>query len=99
MTTEKPSKKSSSITFRLTQEEKELAQAKAEQAGYEGISAFVRDYLIKKQPKEKVAITPEIFEIMSALTKLSAVVNKGTTRPEANDLISKISQIVMGKKQ
>lgn len=99
MTTEKPSKKNSSITFRLTQEEKELAQAKAEQAGYEGISAFVRDYLIKEQPKEKIAIIPEIFEIMSALTKLSAVVNKGTTRPEANDLISKISQIAMGKKQ
>lgn len=99
MTTEKPKTKSSSITVRLTEEEKELAQSKAEQAGYEGISAFLRDYLINAQPKEKALITPEIFEIMSALTKLSAVVNKGTTRPKANDLISKISQIVMGKKE
>ncbi|WPC03452.1 hypothetical protein SBP02_11720 [Pseudomonas benzenivorans] len=98
MTTEKPKTKSSSVTFRLTEEEKQLAQAKVEEAGYESISAFVRDYLINAQPKEKVSISPEIFEIMSALTKLSSVVNKGTTRPEANDLISKISQIVMGKK-
>ena len=76
MTTEKPTKKSSSITFRLTQEEKELAQAKAEQAGYEGISAFVRDYLIKEQPKEKVAITPEIFEIMQKnMERMSADVD------------------------
>ena len=98
MTIEKTTKKSSSITFRLTQAEKKLAQAKAEKAGYEGISAFVRDYLINEQPKEKIKITPEIFEIISALTKLSSVINKGTTRPEANDLISKISQILMGKK-
>ncbi|WP_374415252.1 plasmid mobilization protein [Ectopseudomonas oleovorans] len=98
MTTEKPKTKSSSITFRLTAEEKALAEAKVEQAGYETISAFVRDYLINEQPKEKIAITPETFEIMSVLTQLSAEVNKGTTRPLANALISKLSQIVMGMK-
>lgn len=95
--TEKQVTKSSSITFRLTAEEKALAESKVEQAGYKTISAFVRDYLIKEQPKTKVTITPETFEIMAALTQLSALVNKGTTRPEANALISKISKIVMGK--
>lgn len=98
MATEKPTKKSSSITFRLTLEEKELAEAKVEKAGYKTISAFIRDYLINEQPKEKIAITPETFEIMSALTQLSAEVKRGTTRPLANTLIAKISNIVMGEK-
>ncbi|SDU80963.1 plasmid mobilization protein [Pseudomonas sihuiensis] len=88
--------KKTSLTIRLTQEEKYLAKAKADRAGYKTLSAFFRDYVINEDPKEKISIPPDTFEIMSALTQLSAEINRGTTRPLASELISKISKNVMG---
>ena len=96
MIIEKPNNKKPSLTIRLTQEEKDLAKAKADRAGYKTLSAFFRDYVINEEPKEKISISPDTFEIMSALTQLSAEINRGTTRPLANELISKISKNVMG---
>lgn len=88
--------KKPSLTIRLTQEEKDLAKNKADRAGYKTLSAFFRDYVINEEPKEKISISPDTFEIMSALTQLSAEINRGTTRPLANKLISKISKNLMG---
>ena len=96
MIIEKSNNKKPSLTIRLTQEEKDLAKSKADRAGYKTLSAFFRDYVINEEPKEKISISPDTFEIMSALTQLSAEINRGTTRPLANELISKISKKVMG---
>ncbi len=96
MIIEKSNNKKPSLTIRLTQEEKDLAKSKADRAGYKTLSAFFRDYVINEEPKEKISISPDTFQIMSTLTQLSAEINRGTTHPLANELISKISKNVMG---
>jgi hypothetical protein len=92
----KQENKTSSITFRLSEEEKEKAEKKVEAAGYKTISAFVRDYVINETPREKIEISPKSFELLSALSRLSALVNSGTTRQDISKEIANISRIAMG---
>jgi len=93
----KQENKNNSVTFRLTDQEKEVAQGKAEGAGYKTISAFIRDYLINETPKDKISVSPKSFELLSAISIMSSKLNSGANRQELSEEIAKITRLALGQ--
>lgn len=92
----KKENKNLSVTFRLSKSEKDKAIEKTHHAGYKTISAFIRDYFINNEPKEKIQIPNISFELIPALARLSTLVNSKTTRKEFTDEILKMEKIILG---
>lgn len=92
----KKDNKNISVTFRLSETEKNIATEKIHLAGYKTISAFIRDNLINNSPREKIQIPSVNFELISALAKLSTLVNSKTTRKEFKDEILNMEKIILG---
>jgi hypothetical protein len=90
--------KTSSVTFRLSSEEKEKTEKKAEAAGYNTISAYVRDNVINGTPKDKVVLSPESFEGLAIASTLSGMLNNTPHSLESQPLLMRLSRILMGVK-
>lgn len=90
--------KTSSVTFRLSTEEKEKAEKKAEDAGYKTISAYVRDHVVNGTPKDKVVLSPESFEGLALASTLSSMLNNTSHSHEAQPLLLRLTRILMAVK-
>jgi len=87
--------KNSSVTFRLSSEEKEKTEKKAETAGYNTISAYVRDNVINGTPKDKVVLSPESFESLAIASTLSGMLNNTSHSRESQPLLLRLTRILM----
>jgi len=90
--------KNSSVTFRLSSEEKEKTEKKAEAAGYDTISAYVRDHVINGTPKDRVVLSPESFEGLAIASTLSGMLNNTSHSRESQPLLLRLTRILMAVK-
>ena len=90
--------KTSSVTFRLSIEEKAKVEKKAESAGYQTISAYVRDHVVNETPKDKVVLSPESFEGLAIASALGGILNNTPHFLESQPLLMRLSRILMGVK-
>lgn len=88
--------KNKTITIRVTEEEYDVIQSKADKTGCT-VSTYVRDSSVKQEVREKTLVSPKSFELLSALSIMSSKLNSGSTRQELSEEIAKVTRLAMGQ--
>lgn len=89
-------KKSSTFIVRVNDEERAIIDQKVKDAGYKSVSAYVRDYIAREQPKAKAEINPKSLEIITGLMTLSSLLNSSASSDVINRKIAELSKLAMG---
>lgn len=84
-------RKEGTLIIRLSKSEREIIEAKVQEAGYKAAGAFVRDYIVNCQPKAK--ISPNVVQIARELMSLASMINAEKPSSELLEQVRLIARI------
>lgn len=88
--------KENRITIRLSNDDFQALSAKLDLSGYTNVSAYVRDYLIKSEPKVKQEVKLDVIEVQRELMNLASMINAAKSRDDLMDQVKKVSRVSLG---
>ncbi len=94
MKTQDKEKRDGTFIVRVSAAEREVIDAKVDQAGYRSVSAYVRDYIAREKPKAKIEASARIVQI--ELNKLAIMIQKGAPKEALLAQIRRICQATLG---
>lgn len=87
-------RKEGTLIIRLSKSEREVIEAKVQEAGYKAAGAFVRDYIVNCTPKTKVSA--DVVQIARELMNLASMINAEKPGSELLDKVKLIAKINAG---
>jgi hypothetical protein len=87
-------RKDGTLIIRLSKTEREVIEAKVQEAGYKSAGAFVRDYIANCTPKTKVS--SDVVQIARELMSLASMINAEKPGSELLDKVKLIAKINAG---
>lgn len=87
-------RKEGTLIIRLSKPEREIIEAKVQEAGYKAAGAFVRDYIVNCTPKAKVG--PDVVQIARELMSLASMINAEKPGSELLEKVKHIAKINVG---
>lgn len=87
-------RKEDTLIIRLSKSEREIIEAKVQEAGYKAAGAFVRDYIVNCTPKAKVG--PDVVQIARELMSLASMINAEKPGSELLEKVKHIAKINVG---
>lgn len=90
-------RKEGTLIIRLSKSEREIIEAKVQEAGYKAAGAFVRDYIVNSKPKAKVSA--DVVQIARELMNLASMINAEKPGSELLDKVKLIAKINAGGAQ
>jgi len=87
-------RKEGTFIVRVSAAEREVIDAKVNEAGYKSVSAYVRDYIAREKPKAKIEASARIVQI--ELNKLALMIQKGEAKEALLAQIRRICQATLG---
>lgn len=84
-------RKEGTLIVRLSKTEREIIEAKVQEAGYKAAGAFVRDYIVNCTPKAK--INADVVQIARELMNLASMINAEKPGTELLDKVKHIARI------
>lgn len=87
-------RKEGTFIVRVSAAEREVIDAKVNEAGYKSVSAYVRDYIAREKPKAKIEASARIVQI--ELNKLALMIQKGAHKEALLAQIRRICTATMG---
>lgn len=94
MKTQDKEKRDGTFIVRVSAAEREVIDAKVDQAGYRSVSAYVRDYIAREKPKAKIEASARLLQI--ELNKLALMIQKGAPKEALLAQIRRICTATLG---
>lgn len=83
----KKRKKDGAFIVRINTEDRTQLNAKAQEAGYQSLSAYVRDQIVRSKPRKRAEITASFLQLQKDLMNLASMINAGKSK---SDLLAQV---------
>ncbi len=87
-------RKTGTFIVRVSAAEREVIDAKVDEAGYRSVSAYVRDYIAREKPKAKIEASARLLQI--ELNRLALMIQKQEPKENLLAQIRRICQATIG---
>ncbi|MCD1608649.1 plasmid mobilization protein [Stutzerimonas kunmingensis] len=87
-------KRDGTFIVRVSAAEREVIDAKVDEAGYKSVSAYVRDYIAREKPKAKIEASARIVQI--ELNRLALMIQKQEPKEALLAQIRRICTATLG---
>lgn len=85
-------KKDGTFIVRISTEDRVLLNAKALEAGYKSLSAYVRDQIVRSKPRKRSEITASFLQLQKDLMSLAGMINAGKSKEDLLVQVVRASQ-------
>lgn len=82
-------KKDGTFIVRISIEDRIQLNAKALEAGYKSLSAYVRDQIVRSKPRKRAEVTASFLQLQRDLMNLASMINAGKPK---EDLLAQVSR-------
>jgi hypothetical protein len=82
-------KKDGTFIVRISIEDRIGLNAKALEAGYKSLSAYVRDQIVRSKPRKRAEVTASFLRLQKDLMNLASMINAGKPK---EDLLAQVSR-------
>lgn len=75
-------KKDGTFIVRISIEDRIKLNAKALDAGYKSLSAYVRDQIVRSKPMKRAEVTASFLQLQKDLMNLASMINAGKSKAD-----------------
>ena len=88
----KKRKKDGAFIVRINMEDRIQLNAKAQEAGYQSLSAYVRDQIVRSKPRKRAEVTASFLQLQKDLMNLASMINAGKSKADLLAQVVRTSQ-------